>query len=70
MMKTGNAKYAEIGRRMREIPHEQAGASYEWEELVHKLCASDDDGLRGIGVRELKILQQLCPNCLVLKKFN
>ena len=70
MIESVNRKYAEIGRRMRDIPPEKPGVSYEWEELVHKLCASDDDGLRGIGVRELKILQQLCPNCLVLKKFN
>ena len=70
MMETGNTKYAEIGRRMREIPPEPPAVSYEWEELVHRLCASDDDGLHNIGVRELKILQQLCPNCLVFKDFR
>ena len=56
MMETVNAKYAEIGRRMRAIPQDLPGTSYEWEELVQRLCASDDDGLRDIGVRELKIL--------------
>jgi hypothetical protein len=67
MMKTGNTKYAEIGRRMRAIPQEPTVVSYEWEGLVHKLCDSDDDGLHNIGVRELNILQQICPNCLVFK---
>ena len=60
-----NTKYVEIARRMREIPLEQLGPSYEWEELVQKLCASDDAGLRDIGMRELEILRQKCPNCLV-----
>ncbi len=68
-METGNTKYAEIGRRIREIPPDPPGTSYEWEELVYRLCASEDDGLHDIGVRELKILQQLCPNCLVFKDF-
>jgi hypothetical protein len=60
-----NAKYVEIARKMREIPLEQPGSSYEWEELVQKLCASDDAGLHDIGVRELEILRQKCPNCPV-----
>ena len=45
-------KYAEIGRKMRELPLEKHGASYEWEELVEKLCASGDARLHGIGIRE------------------
>ncbi len=44
------------------------GPSYEWEELVQKLCASDDAGLHEIGVRESELLRQKCPDCLVLKK--
>lgn len=44
------------------------GPSYEWEELVQKLCASDDAGLHEIGVRELELLRQKCPDCLVFKK--
>jgi len=43
---------------MRELPLEKHGASYEWEELVHKLCASGDAGLHGIGIRELVELKQ------------
>jgi hypothetical protein len=66
-MKTGKTKHAEIGHRMREIPRNQPSASYEWKELVKKLRVSDDEGLRDIGVRELKILQQICPNCLVFR---
>lgn len=46
-------KYAEIGRKMREIPREKPVPSYEWEELVHRLCDSDDLGLHDIGAREL-----------------
>jgi hypothetical protein len=67
MMKTGKTEHAEIGHRMRGIPRKQPGTSYEWEELVKKLRVSDDDGLRDMGVRELKILQQICPNCLVFR---
>jgi hypothetical protein len=52
-MVLNTTKYAEIGRRMREIPLETHLSSYEWEELVEKLCASDDAGLRDIGVKEL-----------------
>ena len=47
------AKYTEIGRRVRNIPQEKPLLSYEWEELVQKLCVSDDDGLRDIGAKEL-----------------
>jgi hypothetical protein len=56
-------KYAEISRRTREVPLEQPGSSYEWEELVEKLYASNDPGLHEIGVRELEILRQKCPHC-------
>jgi hypothetical protein len=44
--------YSEIGRRMREIPVETHVSSYEWEELVQKLCDSDDARLHDIGIRE------------------
>jgi hypothetical protein len=60
-------KYAEIGRKIREVPLEQPGSSYEWEELVQKLCASNDAGLHEIGVRELEILRQKCPHCPLFK---
>ncbi len=62
-----NATYAEIGRKMREIPLEKTCASYEWEELVQRLCISADDKLHDIGVREMEILRQRCPNCPVFK---
>lgn len=45
--------YAEIGRKLRELPPEQPEPSYEWEELVENLCASDDSGLHDIGIKEL-----------------
>ena len=57
-MKATNTKYAEIGRKLRDLPLEKHCASYEWEELVQKLCASDDAGLHGIGIRELDALKQ------------
>jgi hypothetical protein len=67
MNEMNTSKYTEIGRKMREIPLEQPGSSYEWEELVQKLCASDDAGLHEIGVRELEILRQKCPHCPLFK---
>jgi hypothetical protein len=45
--------YAEIGRKMRAIPLEKPGSSYEWEELLERLCASDDAVLHDIGIKEL-----------------
>ena len=53
------AKYAEIGLKMRELPLEKHGSSHEWEELVQKLCASDDSGFHVIGIREQGELQHL-----------
>ncbi|HBA73507.1 MAG: hypothetical protein A2X82_18240 [Geobacteraceae bacterium GWC2_55_20] len=67
-MITNKSRYAEIGRRIREIPPEKPAVSYEWEELVRKLCASDDAGLHGIGVRELELLRLKCPDCPAFKK--
>ncbi|MDU0459226.1 MAG: hypothetical protein RW306_10905 [Geobacteraceae bacterium] len=60
-------RYAEIGRRIRDVPLEYAGISYEWEELVQKLCDSEDAGLHGIGVRELELLRIKCPDCPAFK---
>jgi hypothetical protein len=53
-----NEKYAEIGRRMRAIPQEKRAPSYEWEELVQKMCSSDDAGLQGIGQKERESMNQ------------
>ena len=50
--------YAEISRKMRAIPPEKPNPSYEWEELVEKMCASDDVRLQVIGHREHDILNQ------------
>ena len=52
-MVMSKTKYAEIGRKIREIPFEKPELSYEWEELVKMLCASDDAGLHDIGIKEL-----------------
>jgi hypothetical protein len=45
-------RYADIGRKLRAIPLEQPDSSYEWEELVERLCASEDAGLHDIGIKE------------------
>lgn len=55
-------------RKTVETSLDAPGPSYEWEELVQKLCASDDAGLHEIGVGELDLLRQKCPDCMVFKK--
>jgi hypothetical protein len=55
-------KYEEIGRKVRELPIEKYSSSYEWDELVERLCASDDIRLHDIGSRELDELRQKNPN--------
>jgi hypothetical protein len=58
MIAINKTKYADIARKMRELPLEKHGSSYEWEELVQKLCNSSDEGLRGIGVMEFNELNK------------
>lgn len=58
MVCTKNEKYAEIGRKMRAIPPEKHDPSHEWEELVEKMCSSDDVGLQNIGHKEHEVLNQ------------
>jgi hypothetical protein len=58
MITINKKKYAEIARKVRELPIEKHGPSHEWEELVQKLCDSGDEGLRGIGNRELSELKK------------
>jgi hypothetical protein len=53
MTNSNLTKYAEIGVKLRQLPPEAHISSHEWEELVQKLCSSDDDRLREIGNREL-----------------
>ncbi|NTV48927.1 MAG: hypothetical protein HGB32_10160 [Geobacteraceae bacterium] len=57
MIALDKTKYAEIGRQMRALTSEKPGATYEWEELVNKMCASDDTALHDIGIKELDELQ-------------
>jgi hypothetical protein len=56
---TKEATYAEIARRIREVPLDRQGSSYEWEELVQKMCASDDADLQNIGNKEHDVLEQI-----------
>jgi len=58
MLGINKTKYAEIGRRVRELPIERSASSHEWEELVERLCASDDTRMHDIGNRELDELRQ------------
>lgn len=58
MESTREATYAEIACRLRNIPLDNPCSSYEWEELVEKLCISEDDELRIIGKLELDSMQQ------------
>ena len=57
VMVINKAKYAEIGRQMRALPPDKPGTTYKWEELVNKMCASDDAGLHDIGIKERYELQ-------------
>jgi hypothetical protein len=59
MVDTKKKMYAEIARKMRAIPQEKSDPSHEWEELVEKMCASDDAGLQDIGNKEHEALSQL-----------
>jgi hypothetical protein len=70
MMVANKETYAEISRKIREAPLEEPCASYKWEELVQKLCASNDAKLHDIGVRELNILRDKCPGCPAFKIPN
>ena len=56
-MAMSKSVYAAIGRKIREIPLEKPVSSYEWEELVQKLCSSDDAGLHETGIKELGKLE-------------
>ena len=58
MIVINKAKYAEIGRQVRAIPPEKARSTHEWEEVVHKMCDSDDNALHDIGVKELDELKR------------
>lgn len=58
MIAIDKATYAEIGRQMRAFPPEKPGISYKWEELVNRMCASDDDGLHDVGIKEHDELQR------------
>ena len=55
---TKEAKYAEIARRIRKVPLDKQGSSHEWEELVQKMCASNDTDLQDIGNKEHDVLKK------------
>jgi hypothetical protein len=58
MIVTNKIRYAEIGRKIKALPLEKPFSSYEWEELVQKMCDSSDSGLHSIGIKELNELKQ------------
>ncbi len=51
------SRYIEIGRRVRTIASETLSPKYEWEELVQRMCASQDISLRAIGLKEREELK-------------
>jgi len=61
MIVMNKTKYAEIGRQMRALPPEKPVTTYKWEELVNKMCASDDAELHDIGIKERNELQHKLP---------
>jgi hypothetical protein len=52
------SKYIEISRKISEMPLDKFGSTYQWEELVQKMCASKDAGLQQIGIKELGELKK------------
>ncbi len=61
MVGVNKSVYEEIARKMRELPVDRPDSSYEWDELVEKLVASDDVGLHDIGIKEQNKLKQKHP---------
>ena len=57
MASTNKPAYEYIVRRLRSLPLDEPIPSYEWEELVQKLCDSGDATLHDIGLRELHELK-------------
>lgn len=51
--------YAELARKVREIPLDKPGPSHEWEELVQMMCDSEDAELQDIGQKENEVLKQI-----------
>jgi hypothetical protein len=67
MIAIDKAKYAEIGRRVRALPPEKSNPDYKWEELVRKMCESNDERLREIGKYELSVLREKFPHSILFK---
>jgi hypothetical protein len=55
---TRKATYAEIARKIREIPLDEPVSSHEWDELVKKMCDSEDAGLQDIGRKAHDVLNK------------
>jgi len=58
MIYINKAKYAELASHVKTLPPEKARSTHEWEEVVHKMCDSDDNALHDIGVKELDELKR------------
>ena len=63
MVSIKKEKYAEIARKMKAIAPEKCYSSHEWEELVQKMCTSDDVGLQDIGHKEHEFLNKNNSRC-------
>jgi len=56
-MEYKNQHYADLAKKLKDLPPEHPCSSYEWEELVRKLCLSADDTLHNRGAIELEFLK-------------
>lgn len=70
MVDTNRSTYEQLAQKIREMPVEKSCDDYKWEELVQRLCVSKDGRLHDIGVRELEVLRQKCPDCPVFKNIS
>jgi hypothetical protein len=53
-MEPEQASKAAVAASLLRAYEEQPFINYKWEELVEKLCCSEDPGLREAGLRELE----------------
>ena len=53
-MNTEQTSKAAIAVSLLRAYEEQPFIDYKWEELVEKLCRSEDPGLQRVGLRELE----------------
>ena len=58
MIYINKAKYVELAKHVRTLPQEITVSTHEWEEVVHKMCTSEDADFRDLGFKELNDLKR------------